>query len=72
MAIIRGEGTVTATASVGYPQGHNWHVHWLKTTKHLARLREIYQTDPANSIDLIAISGCRHDRLHAHVGRVQE
>ena len=55
MAIMRSEGTLTATASVGYPNGHNWNVHWLKTTKYLARLREVYQTDPANNIDLMAI-----------------
>ena len=39
---MHGEGTLTATASVGYQNGHDWNVHWLKTTKYLARLREIY------------------------------
>jgi hypothetical protein len=52
---MSGEGTLDATVIVGYPSGHDWNIHWLKTTKYLARLREVYQSAPANNIDLIAI-----------------
>lgn len=55
MANMSGEGTMTATAYVGYPNGHDWNVHWLKTTKYLVRLREVYQADPVNNIDLMAL-----------------
>ena len=52
---MSGEGTLKVTGFVGYPSGHDWNSHWLKTTKYLARLREVYQSAPANNIDLIAI-----------------
>ena len=55
MAMLSGEGRLRATGVVGYPSGHDWNIHWLKTTKYLARLREVYQSEPANNIDLIAI-----------------
>lgn len=44
-----------ATGVVGYPGGHDWNIHWLKTTTYHARLREVYQSAPAKNIDLIAI-----------------
>lgn len=52
---MSGEGTSPATGFVGYPKGHDWNTHWLKTTKYLVRLREVYRSAPANNIDLIAI-----------------
>jgi hypothetical protein len=55
MAMLSGEGRLPVTGVVGYPSGHDWNVHWLKTTKYLAPLREVYQSEPANNIDLIAI-----------------
>ncbi len=55
MASLNFEGRLRATGFVGYPKGHDWNIHWLKTTKYLARLREVYQSAPANNIDLIAI-----------------
>jgi hypothetical protein len=55
VASMRGEGTLTATASVGYPNGHDWNTHWLKTTIYLARLREVYQADPVSNVDLMAL-----------------
>ena len=33
---------MTATGSVGYPDGHNWNLRWLQLTKSLERLREVY------------------------------
>jgi len=52
---MSGEGTLKATGVVGYPSGHDWNIHWLKTTMYLARLREVYASAPHNNIDLIAI-----------------
>ena len=49
------EGTLTVTASVGYPNGPTWMHHWFKTSQYLGRLRQIYTADPANNIDLMAI-----------------
>ncbi len=55
MVELSGEGTLTATGVVGYPEGHDWSIHWLKATTCLARLREVYRSAPANNIDLIGI-----------------
>jgi len=52
---LTGEGRLTAAGSVGYPSGHDWNIHWLKTSMYLARLREVYRSGSANNIDLIAI-----------------
>lgn len=49
------EGKLTATASVGYPNGLTWQHQWFKTSQYLGRLRQIYSADPANNIDLMAI-----------------
>lgn len=49
------EGTLTATASVGYPNGLTWMHQWLKTSQYLGRFRQIYVADPANNLDLMAM-----------------
>ena len=65
MAILRSEGTLKATASVGYPNGLSWTHQWIKTSLYLGRLREVYSADPVNNVDLMAIVdafmiGCAH------------
>lgn len=55
MAFLSGEGRLTAVGSVGYPNGLNWTHQWFKTARYLGRLRQIYEADPANNIDLMAI-----------------
>jgi hypothetical protein len=55
MASMSSEGTLTATASVGYPNGPTWMHHWLKTSQYLGRLRQSYTADPATNIDLMAL-----------------
>jgi len=55
MVALSAEVRLSATGSVGYPSGHDWNIHWLKTTMYLARLREVYRSASANNIDLIAI-----------------
>lgn len=52
---MSGEGTLTVTASVGYPGGPTWAHHWCRTSQYLGRLRQLYTGDPANNIDLMAI-----------------
>lgn len=56
MGHLSGEGRLTVDSYVvGYPTGHGWNVHWLMTTRHLARLRDAYRSEPMDNIDLIAI-----------------
>ncbi|RYB89318.1 hypothetical protein EUA06_15115 [Nocardioides glacieisoli] len=55
MAQMRGEGTLTATASVGYPNGLTWTHQWLKASQYLGRLRQVYAGEPLNNVDLTAI-----------------
>jgi hypothetical protein len=55
MAFLSSQGTLTATASVGYPNGLNWMLQWIKTSLYLGRLRQVYKADPVNNIDLMAI-----------------
>src|SRR5450756_101735 len=46
---------MTATASVGYPNGLTWEHQWFKASQYLGRLRQIYRADPVNNIDLMGI-----------------
>jgi hypothetical protein len=55
MAFMSGEGKLTVTGFVGYPNGLTWMHQWFKTSQYLGRLRQIYTADPANNIDLVAI-----------------
>jgi hypothetical protein len=55
MAFMRSEASLTATASIGYPNGRTWQHQWFKTSRYLGRLRQIYTADPANNIDLMDI-----------------
>lgn len=52
---MSGEGKLTATVCVGYPNGPTWMRHWFKTSQCLGRLRQIYAADAANNIDLMVI-----------------
>ena len=47
--------SVTATGSVGYPNGLTWVHQWFRTSQYLGRLRQVYVADPANNVDLMAI-----------------